>query len=323
MPRTTCIIPDSWKDDPQYNNPSFLRAWVEEEHHERERKGYALELRIYPEEAMHSHQGVLLPRSDGLSHDDSERKLPRLQRRVSPSTFAHDPRSFFWKDCAIYGNQTGPDLTSLSYYDLLDQVYREWFPHRAEDKDVSDGAFFGKFMRFYPPIKTLDFAIRFHLRLCDFLRSLEDQGVWDNHDPRLFRGREPPRGDPYKLRETFSSVFIVIDQGWQENGVILVWKNEDLAVKHGCLEDGEIKRRTSTDTACDLGDASVFHCPLKRAMQLVVSQDPYRAQKRREYNEHLEETLGDPEDECQESGVTIRDWIIIGNNAEESLCPQT
>ena len=296
MPRTSCVVPERWKDDPRYNNPSYLRGWVEEEHHELQRKAYALPLRIYPEDSIHDAQGVLIPRSDSRSHDDCERRLPQLKRRDVPSNFANDPRSFFWKDCVIYGNKTGPDLTSLNHYALLDQVYREWFPHRAEDKDVSDGAFFGKFIRFYPPVKGLDFILRFHSRLCDMLRSLEEQGVWDDLDPRFFAGKEPPRGEPYRLRETFPLVFIVIDAGWQEHGVMLVWKNEDIAVKHGCVEDGEIKRHLSTDDACDLGEASVFCCPLKRAMQLAVSQDPYRAQKRKEYNEMLEETLGDPED---------------------------
>lgn len=275
---------------------SHLRGCAEERHHELQRKAFIIPLRIHPEGVVHDARGVLAPRSDGRSYDDFERKLPQLKRREGAINFASDPRSFFWKDCAIYGNRTGADMTSLNHYGLLNQIYREWYPHRAEDKDISNGSFFAKYMKFYPPVKSLDFVLRFHSRLCDMLWSLEEQGVWDDHDPRLFDGQEPPREDPYRLRETFALVFIVIDIGWQERGVTLVWKNEDIAVKHGCVEDGEIKRYIPTDDAFDLGEASVFCCPLKRAMQLVVSQDPYRAQKRKEYNEMLEETLGDPED---------------------------
>lgn len=95
----------------------------------------------------------------------------------------------------------------------------------------------------------------------------------------------------FKLRETFAIVFIVIDAGWQEHGVLLVWKNEDVAKKYSCTEGGKVMGYDGDDPS-DLGEACVFRCSLERAMQLVVSQDPERAHNRTEYNEMLEETLG-------------------------------
>ena len=107
----------------------------------------------------------------------------------------------------------------------------------------------------------------------------------------------------YKLRETMFDVCIVIDAGWQEQGVLLVWKNADIARKYGCCEGGEVQayeggvlQGYGSDDASDLDNACVFRCPLQRAMQMVVSQDPVRAQKRTEYNEMLEETLGEAEE---------------------------
>lgn len=106
---------------------------------------------------------------------------------------------------------------------------------------------------------------------------------------------ETRRVGAYKLRETLFDVCIVIDAGWQEQGVLLVWKNEDIAKRYNCCEDGEVRAHKGDD-ADGLDNTCVFRCPLKRAMQMVVSQDPVRAQKRAEYNEMLEETLGEAEE---------------------------
>ena len=114
---------------------------------------------------------------------------------------------------------------------------------------------------------------------------------------------ETRRVGAYKLRETMFDVCIVIDAGWQEHGVLLVWKNEDVAKKYNCSEGGEVQaydggklQAYERDDGAGLDNACVFRCPLKRAMQMVVSQDPVRAQKRAEYNEMLEETLGEAEE---------------------------
>lgn len=41
----------------------------------------------------------------------------------------------------------------------------------------------------------------------------------------------------------------------------------------------------------------LFRCPLKRAMQLIVSTDPKRAKGRAEYNEMFEETIVEDTDD--------------------------
>lgn len=50
-------------------------------------------------------------------------------------------------DCTIYGNV---GLTEKDRVALLDDIYREWFPHRAQDKDMSEGSFCGKFYALHP-----------------------------------------------------------------------------------------------------------------------------------------------------------------------------
>ena len=114
---------------------------------------------------------------------------------------------------------------------------------------------------------------------------------------------ETRRVGAYKLRETLFDVCIVIDAGWQEQGVLLVWKNEDVAKKYGCCEGGELQaykgerlQGYERDDVVVLDDACVFRCPLKSAMKMVVSRDLARAQKQVEYNEMLEETLGEIEE---------------------------
>lgn len=47
----------------------------------------------------------------------------------------------------------------------------------------------------------------------------------------------------------------------------------------------------------DLGQMCLFRCPLKRAMQLIVSTDPKRAKGRAEYNEMFEETIVEDTDD--------------------------
>lgn len=199
-----------------------------------------------------------------------------------------DCNPFCWKDCAIFGNV---GVTGADHFTLMDRVYREWYPHRAEDKDVSDGSFFAKFMRFIPPVEKLEEMLRFHRSLCEKLQSLEKDFV-DKPLPGEVHPNPIRRVGAYKLRETFSLVFIVFDGGWQEHGVLLVWKNGDVAKRYNCTEGPDITRYDCSEDG-DMGEACVFRCrSLERAMQIVVSRDRERAQNRTEYNELLEETLG-------------------------------
>lgn len=275
MPRTIWE-PEGFhcEENPEYSSPSFLRGCIEETHYEHQRKAFHLPLRIHPASTDADRQLDF--------RDYGDRNVARYLSQLNPD----DCRLFCWKDCAIYGNA---GLTASDHFALLDKVYQEWFPHRAEDKDVSDGSFFGKFMRFVQPA-NMEEILCFHRVLCDKLQSLE-KDVEDKPFPSDLRPKKTRRVGAFKLRETFSIVFIVLDAGWQEHGVLLVWMNKDVAKTYCSKEGGEISGYVYGD-AGDLGDACVFRCPLERAMQIVVSQDPERAQHRTEYNEVLEETLG-------------------------------
>ena len=152
-------------------------------------------------------------------------------------------------------------------------------------------------MRFIPPTTKLLQIVRFHEALCEKLSSLvlEIEDLEPAIPHAVPPKEETRRVGAYKLRDTIFDVFVVIDAGWQDHGVLLVWKTENVAKLFNCSEGGEVQAYDSGD-ADELGDACVFRCSLKRAMQMVVSQDPARAQKRAEYNEMLEETLGDAEE---------------------------
>ena len=269
MPSTVWQPDPRWKDDSRWNNPSHLRACAEEAHYEPQRKAFHIPLYIHPD-----------PQAQTIY------QVPH----ISPK----DCRGFCWKDCVIYGNA---GLTANDHHALLEEVYREWYPHRAEDKGVSDGNFFGKFMRFIPPATKMVQIIRFHEALCEKLSTLVPE--IEDLEPAIPHAVPPKeetrRVGAYKLRETIFDVCIVIDAGWQEQGVLLVWKNEDVAKRYNCSEGGEVQAHDSGDAGV-LGDACVYRCPLRRAMQMVVSQDPVRAQKRTQYNEMLEETLGEVEE---------------------------
>jgi hypothetical protein len=285
MPRTAWKPDQRFKDDPVWNNPSHLRACAEEAHYEHQRKAFVIPLCIQPASPTDAAR-----RLDFCDHFNTS-----VARRLDQLT-PDDCRAFCWKDCAIYSN-TG--LTLKDRLALLDDVYQEWFPHRAQDKDVSDGSFFGKFMCFTrPAVGTLPEILRFHEVLCEKLCELEEE-IPDTMPINPCQVR-PDQAWPvmaeYKLRGTFSVVFIVLDAGWQERGVLLIWKSENDALKHNCEEGGEITGNDGRDGG-DLGQACVFRCPLKRAMQLIVSTDPERAKRQAEYNEILEKTLGEDDND--------------------------
>ena len=269
------------KDDPRRNNASHLRAIAEEYHYEREHRYFVMPFQIKPASP-----------TDGTRELAFKDFFYRNILRWFDSLNVDDCRLFCWKDCAIYSNNK--DMLS-DHLALLDAIYREWFPHRARDHDVRDGSFFAKLLSFTrSAVGPLQETLRFHEALCEKLGELERvmPETVPIHPATARRWEAIPKVVEYKLRETFRVVFIVVDAGWQEHGVLLVWKSEGDALRHNCKEGGEISRYECSDGS-DLGQARVFQCPLKRAMQLVVSTDPERAKPRAEYNEMLEEILGE------------------------------
>ncbi|KAF1982815.1 hypothetical protein K402DRAFT_186277 [Aulographum hederae CBS 113979] len=203
-----------------------------------------------------------------------------------------DCRRFCWRDCAIYSTRSMGFFVKIEF---LDDVYREWYPHRAMDKDVSNGSFFAKFMRFsgseQPSLSTI---AGFHAALCDKLQELEKDISYCTPPhptrPHMFR----PGRALYRLRDTFNKVFIVLDlndsqkSSWRERGVLVVWKSEDEATRHHCSEGGEVTRCDDSEVG-DLGQACAFRCSLQTAMKMVVSMDLERTIPRVEYSYFLEE----------------------------------
>ncbi len=172
-------------------------------------------------------------------------------------------------------------------------MYEEWFPHRARDKEFTDGSFFAKFMRFTPAVPKIEDVLCFHRTLCERLRALQDE-VPDREPfpPYALKAEGERRERAFQLRPTFSSVFIVLTGGWEEHGVIVVCDSEKCVRDLRIEENGGDVASYEVDDGSDLGKAQVFRCPLKRAMKIVVSQDPERARKRREYSELFAETYG-------------------------------
>ncbi|KAL9097351.1 MAG: hypothetical protein Q9165_000778 [Trypethelium subeluteriae] len=275
MPRTVWEVDARYKDNPQWNNASYLRACAEEAHYEAEKRHFITPLTINP----------ALP-TDAARQIDFRDIFNRPRARRLDQLTPDDCRLFCWKDCAIY-SLTAPNDRLV----LLDTIYRQWFPHRAEEKDVSDGSFFGKFMTFARDAATTLEEIRcFHEALCAKLKELEKE-IPDTLpiDPRQARAWEATsRTAEYKLRESFLVVLLVVDNSWQKQGVLIVWKSENNAIEHGCKEGREILKYKGSD-GDDLGQTRVFRCSLKRAMQLVISTNSERAQRRAEYNELFEE----------------------------------
>lgn len=161
MPRTVCPVNPSTRDKPEFNNPSFLRGYAEETHYESLRRHFLRPLCIGPVSPTDATR--LLEFLD-IFHKPRARRLDQL--------VPDDCRPFCWKDCAIYAPA---GLPWKDHFVLLDAVYREWFPHRAGDKDISDGSFFTKFMRFKQGAGggTIQEILRFHQALCEKLSALE------------------------------------------------------------------------------------------------------------------------------------------------------
>ena len=183
-------------------------------------------------------------------------------------------------------------MNGIDHVQMLEFVYREWFPHRDRERDIFLDSFFGKFMRFYPPVGMAE-VVRFHQRLCEQLKILESDVLapeYTQSHPKYGQVRE--RG-LFKLTETFSDVFIVADhKAWRERGVLLVCKDEETATAHGVNEAGQDFSRETSLNVEGMGSSCVFRMSLKRAMQAVIFWDSERRKGQKEYNEAFEEYWG-------------------------------
>nr|POE79414.1 hypothetical protein CFP56_07479 [Quercus suber] len=280
-------VVSSYKIPQQEWTPADLRELAIEDHYERQHRVFRIPLYIGK------------PEPTGESHFLEFRTYwnPSGGGKLENLTPEHC-RLFCWKDCAIHGSlDTRYQPSEL--HTLFNAVYREWFPHRARDKDMSDGSFFAKYMCFIPEAASISEVIRFYDALWTKLCALETV-IPERLPPEPGWALLPPDyvGPivEFKLRATFEYVFIILVDGWQDDGVLAVFKSAVEALKHRCERDTSITRYYGTDYG-DFGEASVFSCSLRRAMQLVVSTDPDRSGRRSEYNEMLDEVLGESDDE--------------------------
>ena len=256
-----------------YKDPSFLRVSLQETHYEEQRLLFLRHLVIHSTTAN----------SEILSVPNNYYGL--IQKPLSELEPA-DIRQFCYKDCAIYGN--AQNLGGVVPHRILDDVYREWFPHRAKDKDLKWGSFFGKYMGSSLP-NTIPLAdlIAFHARLYLKVKSMEYEAI-PQHGIMAGERPEPQRG-LYRMRDTFALVFIILDKkNWQEDGVLLVFRDRESTTGFH-VEGTEMEME-------DVAPACVYRTSLKLAMKAVISRDEERRKRRKEWNDLNEEFYGSDDD---------------------------
>ena len=328
-----------------------MRASAEERHYGIVHRAFLIPICVYPVHTWVSASGEAVPKdvssfsstaSDDNGHPPSldaqwtrpmvisdpfqihsrGRSLSRFTGPCSGDTFnttLDDLRLFRWKDVVIYVN------AGVQYHidqkALFDQIYREWFPHRAEDKDVSDAAFWAIPIRFRPPgvlfpspetaqkslnLQEIGFAgvkglWQWHTALGIKLRELEEEEIREreiintNTSSTGSSSAGGPASQGSSLRQSLHDVLVVLEGDWQKDGVYLVWKDAETAKLYNCTATGKGIESGNGVEECQAQDwqpGCAFRCSLKRAMQITVSRDPYRVEGKPEWNEQLEETLG-------------------------------
>lgn len=120
---------------------------------------------------------------------------------------------------------------------------------------------------------------RFHEVFCEQLKTLAV-------------GIEASRVGKWEVRESFAEVVMIVEAGWTEQGVALVWKEEPVGefVGFAAEELGTVEEE-GRDGFWEL------RCSLERAIRIVASRDLERRGRKEEWNEALEETLIDDEDD--------------------------
>ncbi|KAI4126070.1 MAG: hypothetical protein LQ338_003958 [Usnochroma carphineum] len=189
------------------------------------------------------------------------------------------PSVTYGVDTEVAGKLGGKDG-----FDLLERGYRAWFPRRRADRDVRGGE--QGWWREGREGKTkaeeteeLVQVWRFHEVFCEQLKTLAV-------------GIEASRVGKWEVRESFAEVVMIVEAGWTEQGVALVWKEEPVGefVGFAAEELGTVEEE-GRDGFWEL------RCSLERAIRIVASRDLERRGRKEEWNEALEETLIDDEDD--------------------------
>lgn len=178
-----------------------------------------------------------------------------------------DCRLYCFRDCVLYFNCHPPPQATTA--DRLGQtVWTEWFPHRDMDRDVADGNFFCRYMRLSPHRKLAG-IIDFHQTLCERLRS-QEASIERKEVPTTL---EVEQEVPFRLRPTFSSIFVVVGEtDWKQHGVLVAYKDASVTTSHDFRKQFTVSPILGTEWVN-------FRCPLEVAMHFIVSQYPDRLAK--------------------------------------------
>ena len=187
----------------------------------------------------------------------------------SPALSPEDVHRFSSKDVAIYGNYL-EDIPAKDRLDLYGAVYRAWFPHRCLEEDLSDGNFAATYLHVSQAPVRVENIVDFHGGVAQQLKACPD----------------------IVLRKSLPVVFILVEEDWRTNGVLLVWKTQGVAKRYGCRE-GEKMMQFRGGDGSGLGQAVIFRCELEEALKAVVAMDEKRVKARTEWNSVLEEVLGE------------------------------
>jgi len=262
--------------DARWTSPYHLRGCAEEFHHEILRKVTHLPFTVHripkPSCNMFPSPSQQLSRPlEFRSYNSNQSCVSRISH-LNPE----QSRIFCWKDCAVYG--LGSALGGQDSFDILDRGYRAWFPRRASDRDVSDGNFWGICLRFQPGGGGTAREIwRFHKVFCEQLKMLAT-------------GIEASTMGNWEIRDSFEEVVMLVHEGWKDNGVRLVWRNEDVVGNYIGFGKENVR---PVDEEVGLREVE---CSLEAGMRIVASRDSERRGKKEAWNELLEETLIDGED---------------------------
>ncbi|KAL8649860.1 MAG: hypothetical protein Q9226_005404 [Calogaya cf. arnoldii] len=281
-----------------YDSPYFFRACDEDFHYETLRKIFALPPRVSsPTQSSSSGREEHLSRVLSFRGYHSNQPAGGYLSKLKPD----HTKIFYWKDCVVYGLHSGltGQLGSVDTRRLLERGYRAWFPRRSADRDIDDGSFWGIFVWFRlrdnkmeedksgsitakgEETGELAQAWSFHETFCEQLKRLAAD---------IEESRESKAG--WELRKSSTEVVMIVEPGWQGNGVRLTWK-KDPTMQYVGLAPEELRRveQESQDGFWEL------RCPLERAIRIVASRDPERrGGVRAEWNHHFLEMLVDGDD---------------------------
>ncbi|KAL8901193.1 MAG: hypothetical protein Q9207_005323 [Kuettlingeria erythrocarpa] len=300
MPRTIYPPDPRWVGDPRWTSESHLRACAEEFHHEVLHRLFALPPQLsQPRHISSSEKETQLSR--GLSfraYNTCQAKGAYLSQ-LKPN----DAKIFCWKDCAVYSLKTKA-LQGADHFQLLDRGYKAWFPRRSADRDVSDGNFWGIHVMFRHPADEVEGcedgdegAAKQVAKAGELAQMWRFHDVFCEHLKGLAEVIEESKAGKWGVRESFTEVAMIVEAGWREEGVRLVWK-DDPTLKYVGFAAEELW--TVVEEA--QGDFWVLWCPLERAIRIVASRDPERRGGRREeWNEQYEDMLADGEADGDDS----------------------